>query len=138
MSHEQQQEEDDFEDERVLLVDFREEEEEEKSVKSGNHRLDEVVVFGRSSSSSCNDDDDDDDDDDKTIKTHRWQGKSPLRDKSSLKHFMEILLRWIKEEEEGEVERRLNRKQSKKIVLLAGGDGCSGVKLLRVFNCVWV
>ena len=132
MSHEQQQEEDDFEDERVLLVDFREEEEEEKSVKSGNHRLDEVVVFGRSSSSSCNDDDDDDDD--KTIKTHRWQGKSPLRDKSSLKHFMEILLRWIKEEEEGEVERRLNRKQSKKIVLLAGGDGCSGVKLLRVFQ----
>jgi len=134
MSHEQQQEEDDFEDERVLLVDFREEEEEEKSVKSGNHRLDEVVVFGRSSSSSCNDDDDDDDDDDKTIKTHRWQGKSPLRDKSSLKHFMEILLRWIKEEEEGEVERRLNRKQSKKIVLLAGGDGCSGVKLLRAFQ----
>ena len=131
MSHEQQQEEDDFEDERVLLVDFREEEEEEKSVKRRNHRLDEVVVFGRSSSSSCNDDDDDDDD---NIKTHRWQGKSPLRDKSSLKHFMEILLRWIKEEEEGEVERRLNRKQSKKIVLLAGGDGCSGVKLLRVFQ----
>ncbi|CAL6439301.1 unnamed protein product [Bathycoccus prasinos] len=45
---------------------------------------------------------------------------------------MEILLRWIKEE--GEVEHRLNRKQSKKIVLLAGGDGCSGVKLLRVFQ----
>ena len=133
MSQQQQQEqqqeeedEDDFEDERVLLVDFREEEEEEKSNK---RRMDEVVVFGKSSSSSssCNDDDDDDDDD--NIKTHRWRGKSPLRDKSSLKHFMEILLRWIKEE--GEVERR---PRSKKIVLLAGGDGCSGVKLLRVFQ----
>ena len=42
---------------------------------------------------------------------------------------MEILLRWIKEE--GEVERR---PRSKKIVLLAGGDGCAGVKLLRVFQ----
>ena len=134
MSQQQQQEqqqeeedEDDFEDERVLLVDFREEEEEEKSDK---RRVDEVVVFGKSSSSSssCNDDDDDDDDDD-NIKTHRWRGKSPLRDKSSLKHFMEILFRWIKEE--GEVERR---KQTKKIVLLAGGDGCEGVKLLRVFQ----
>ena len=124
---EEEDEDDDFEDERVLLVDFREEEEEEKSDK---RRVDEVVVFGKSSSSSssCNDDDDDDDDDD-NIKTHRWRGKSPLRDKSSLKHFMEILLRWIKEE--GEVERR---KQTKKIVLLAGGDGCSGVKLLRVFQ----
>ena len=123
----QQEEDDDIEDERVLLVDFREEEEEEKSNK---RRMDEVVVFGKSSSSSssCNDDDDDDDDDD-NIKTHRWRGKSPLRDKSSLKHFMEILLRWIKEE--GEVERR---KQTKKIVLLAGGDGCEGVKLLRVFQ----
>ena len=129
----EQQEEDDFEDERVLSVDFREEEEEEKSVKRRNHGVDEVVVFGKSSSSSC-DDDDDDDDNNINIKTHRWRGKSPLRDKSSLKHFMEILLRWIKEEEEGEVERRLNRKQSKKIVLLAGGDGCSGVKLLRVFQ----
>ena len=119
----QQEEDDDFEDERVLLVDFREEEEEEKSNK---RRMDEVVVFGKSSSSSssCNDDDDDD-----NIKTHRWRGKSPLRDKSSLKHFMEILFRWIKEE--GEVERR---KQTKKIVLLAGGDGCEGVKLLRVFQ----
>ena len=124
---EEEDEDDDFEDERVLLVDFREEEEEEKSDK---RRVDEVVVFGKSSSSSssCNDDDDDDDDDD-NIKTHRWRGKSPLRDKSSLKHFMEILLRWIKEE--GEVERR---KQTKKIVLLAGGDGCAGVKLLRVFQ----
>ena len=127
---EEEDEDDDFEDERVLLVDFREEEEEEKSDK---RRMDEVVVFGKSSSSSsssssCNDDDDDDDDDD-NIKTHRWRGKSPLRDKSSLKHFMEILLRWIKEE--GEVERR---KQTKKIVLLAGGDGCAGVKLLRVFQ----
>ena len=123
---EEEDEDDDFEDERVLLVDFREEEEEEKSDK---RRVDEVVVFGKSSSSSssCNDDDDDDDDD--NIKTHRWRGKSPLRDKSSLKHFMEILLRWIKEE--GEVERR---KQTKKIVLLAGGDGCAGVKLLRVFQ----
>ena len=123
---EEEEEDDDFEDERVLLVDFREEEEEEKSDK---RRVDEVVVFGKSSSSSssCNDDDDDDDDD--NIKTHRWRGKSPLRDKSSLKHFMEILLRWIKEE--GEVERR---PRSKKIVLLAGGDGCSGVKLLRVFQ----
>lgn len=133
---EEEEEEDDFEDERVLLVDFREEEEEEKSNKRRNHGVDEVVVFGKSSSSSssCNDDDEDDDDD--NIKTHRWRGKSPLRDKSSLKHFMEILLRWIKEEEEeGEVERRLNRrKQSKKIVLLAGGDGCEGVKLLRVFQ----
>ena len=127
----EQQEEDDFEDERVLSVDFREEEEEEKSVKRRNHGVDEVVVFGKSSSSSC-DDDDDDDDNNINIKTHRWRGKSPLRDKSSLKHFMEILLRWIKEE--GEVEHRLNRKQSKKIVLLAGGDGCSGVKLLRVFQ----
>ena len=145
MSHQQQQQEqeeeeeeeeedDDFEDERVttLLVDFREEEEEEKRVKRRNHGVDEVVVFGKSSSSSSwNDDDDDDDDDDNNIniKTHRWRGKSPLRDKSSLKHFVEILLRWIKEE--GEVERR---PRSKKIVLLAGGDGCAGVKLLRVFQ----
>ena len=128
---EEEEEDDDFEDERVLLVDFREEEEEEKSDK---RRVDEVVVFGKSSSSSsssssCNDDDDDDDDDNINIKTHRWRGKSPLRDKSSLKHFVEILLRWIKEE--GEVERR---PRSKKIVLLAGGDGCAGVKLLRVFQ----
>ena len=125
---EQQREEDeDFEDERVLLVDFREEEEEEKSNK---RRMDEVVVFGKSSSSSSSRNDDDDDDDDNiNIKTHRWRGKSPLRDKSSLKHFVEILLRWIKEE--GEVERR---PRSKKIVLLAGGDGCEGVKLLRVFQ----
>ena len=124
---EQQQEEDeDFEeDERVLLVDFREEEEEEKS---NERRMDEVVVFGKSSSSSSSSSRNDDDDDD-NIKTHRWRGKSPLRDKSSLKHFMEILFRWIKEE--GEVERR---KQTKKIVLLAGGDGCEGVKLLRVFQ----
>ena len=124
---EQQQEEDeDFEeDERVLLVDFREEEEEEKSNK---RRTDEVVVFGKSASSSSSSSRNDDDDDD-NIKTHRWRGKSPLRDKSSLKHFMEILFRWIKEE--GEVERR---KQTKKIVLLAGGDGCEGVKLLRVFQ----
>ena len=121
----QQEEDDDFEDERVLLVDFREEEEEEKSNK---RRMDEVVVFGKSSSSSSSRNDDDDDDDD-NIKTHRWRGKSPLRDKSSLKHFVEILLRWIKEE--GEVERR---PRSKKIVLLAGGDGCAGVKLLRVFQ----
>ena len=120
---EQQREEDeDFEDERVLLVDFREEEEEEKSNK---RRMDEVVVFGKSSSSSSSSSRNDDDDDD-NIKTHRWRGKSPLRDKSSLKHFVEILFRWIKEE--GEVERR---KQTKKIVLLAGGDGCEGVKLLR-------
>ena len=114
------------------MVDFREEEEEEKRVKRRNHGVDEVVVFGKSSSSSSwNDDDDDDDDDDNNIniKTHRWRGKSPLRDKSSLKHFVEILLRWIKEE--GEVERR---PRSKKIVLLAGGDGCAGVKLLRVFQ----
>ena len=125
---EQQREEDeDFEDERVLLVDFREEEEEEKS---NERRMDEVVVFGKSSSSSSSSrNDDDDDDDDDNIKTHRWRGKSPLRGKSSLKHFMEILFRWIKEE--GEVERR---KQTKKIVLLAGGDGCEGVKLLRVFQ----
>ena len=122
----QQEEDDDFEDERVLLVDFREEEEEEKSNK---RRMDEVVVFGKSSSSSSSSRNDDDDDDDDNIKTHRWRGKSPLRDKSSLKHFMEILFRWIKEE--GEVERR---KQTKKIVLLAGGDGCEGVKLLRVFQ----
>ena len=124
---EQQQEEDeDFEeDERVLLVDFREEEEEEKS---NERRMDEVVVFGKSSSSSSSSRNDDDDEDE-NIKTHRWRGKSPLRDKSSLKHFMEILFRWIKEE--GEVERR---KQTKKIVLLAGGDGCEGVKLLRVFQ----
>ena len=131
---EEEEEDDDFEDERVtaLLVDFREEEEEEKRVKRRNHGVDEVVVFGKSSSSSSwNDDDDDDDDDDNNIniKTHRWRGKSPLRDKSSLKHFVEILLRWIKEE--GEVERR---PRSKKIVLLAGGDGCAGVKLLRVFQ----
>ena len=131
---EEEDEDDDFEDERVttLLVDFREEEEEEKRVKRRNHGVDEVVVFGKSSSSSSwNDDDDDDDDDDNNIniKTHRWRGKSPLRDKSSLKHFVEILLRWIKEE--GEVERR---PRSKKIVLLAGGDGCAGVKLLRVFQ----
>ena len=125
---EQQQEEDeDFEeDERVLLVDFREEEEEEKSNK---RRTDEVVVFGKSASSSSSSSRNDDDDEDENIKTHRWRGKSPLRDKSSLKHFMEILFRWIKEE--GEVERR---KQTKKIVLLAGGDGCEGVKLLRVFQ----
>ena len=126
---EQQQEEDeDFEeDERVLLVDFREEEEEEKSNK---RRTDEVVVFGKSaSSSSSSSSSRNDDDDDDNIKTHRWRGKSPLRDKYSLKHFMEILFRWIKEE--GEVERR---KQTKKIVLLAGGDGCEGVKLLRVFQ----
>ena len=124
----QQEEDDDFEDERVLLVDFREEEEEEKSNK---RRMDEVLVFGKSSSSSSSSsrNDDDDDDDDDNIKTHRWRGKSPLRDKSSLKHFVEILFRWIKEE--GEVERR---KQTKKIVLLAGGDGCEGVKLLRVFQ----
>ena len=123
----QQEEDDDFEDERVLLVDFREEEEEEKS---NERRMDEVVVFGKSSSSSSSSrNDDDDDDDDDNIKTHRWRGKSPLRDKFSLKHFMEILFRWIKEE--GEVERR---KQTKKIVLLAGGDGCEGVKLLRVFQ----
>ena len=125
---EQQQEEDeDFEeDERVLLVDFREEEEEEKSNK---RRTDEVVVFGKSASSSSSSSRNDDDDEDENIKTHRWRGKSPLRDKSSLKHFMEILFRLIKEE--GEVERR---KQTKKIVLLAGGDGCEGVKLLRVFQ----
>ena len=125
---EQQQEEDeDFEeDERVLLVDFREEEEEEKSNK---RRTDEVVVFEKSASSSSSSSRNDDDDEDENIKTHRWRGKSPLRDKSSLKHFMEILFRWIKEE--GEVERR---KQTKKIVLLAGGDGCEGVKLLRVFQ----
>ena len=124
---EQQREEDeDFEDERVLLVDFREEEEEEKSNK---RRTDEVVVFGKSASSSSSSSRNDDDDEDENIKTHRWRGKSPLRDKSSLKHFMEILFRWIKEE--GEVERR---KQTKKIVLLAGGDGCEGVKLLRVFQ----
>ena len=139
MSQQQQQQEqeeeedDDCEDERTLLVDFREEEEEEKRVTRRN-QVDEVVVFGKSSSSSSsswNDDDDDDDDDDDNIniKTHRWRGKSPLRDKSSLKHFVEILLRWIKEE--GEVERR---PRSKKIVLLAGGDGCEGVKLLRVFQ----
>ena len=140
MSQQQQQQEqeeeedddDDCEDERTLLVDFREEEEEEKRVTRRN-QVDEVVVFGKSSSSSSsswNDDDDDDDDDDNiNIKTHRWRGKSPLRDKSSLKHFVEILLRWIKEE--GEVERR---PRSKKIVLLAGGDGCEGVKLLRVFQ----
>ena len=130
---EEEEEDDDFEDERVttLLVDFREEEEEEKRVKRRNHGVDEVVVFGKSSSSSSWNDDDDDDDDDNNIniKTHRWRGKSPLRDKSSLKHFVEILLRWIKEE--GEVERC---PRSKKIVLLAGGDGCAGVKLLRVFQ----
>ena len=129
---EEEEEDDDCEDERTLLVDFREEEEEEKRVTRRN-QVDEVVVFGKSSSSSSsswNDDDDDDDDDDNiNIKTHRWRGKSPLRDKSSLKHFVEILLRWIKEE--GEVERR---PRSKKIVLLAGGDGCAGVKLLRVFQ----
>ena len=130
---EEEEEDDDCEDERTLLVDFREEEEEEKRVTRRN-QVDEVVVFGKSSSSSSsswNDDDDDDDDDDDNIniKTHRWRGKSPLRDKSSLKHFVEILLRWIKEE--GEVERR---PRSKKIVLLAGGDGCAGVKLLRVFQ----
>ena len=129
---EEEEDDDDCEDERTLLVDFREEEEEEKRVTRRN-QVDEVVVFGKSSSSSSsswNDDDDDDDDDDNiNIKTHRWRGKSPLRDKSSLKHFVEILLRWIKEE--GEVERR---PRSKKIVLLAGGDGCAGVKLLRVFQ----
>ncbi len=128
---EEEEEDDDCEDERTLLVDFREEKEEEKRVTRRN-QVDEVVVFGKSSSSSSswNDDDDDDDDDDNiNIKTHRWRGKSPLRDKSSLKHFVEILLRWIKEE--GEVERR---PRSKKIVLLAGGDGCAGVKLLRVFQ----
>jgi hypothetical protein len=111
----------------VLLVDFREERKRRRAIKEewmkwsflGRALLLLLLL--------CNDDDDDDDDD--NIKTHRWRGKSPLRDKSSLKHFMEILLRWIKEE--GEVERR---KQTKKIVLLAGGDGCAGVKLLRVFQ----
>jgi len=67
-----------------------------------------------------------------------WKGKTPLRDKSSLRHLLDTIA--AREEEKEEEKRR-----RKEIVLLCGGEGCKGVNILRAFQlflglssrCLW-
>ena len=61
----------------------------------------------------------------------KWKGKTPLRDKSSLRHFLDTIA--------------AEKRGRKEIVLLCGGEGCKGVNILRAFQlflglssrCLW-
>ena len=61
----------------------------------------------------------------------KWKGKTPLRDKSSLRHFLDTIA--------------AEKRRRKEIVLLCGGEGCKGVNILRAFQlflglssrCLW-
>ena len=113
----------------LLVVDFREAqmryaEEEERSSSSSNES---IVDFEKMMMTTQK----------KTWK--RWKGKTPLRDKSSLRHLLDAI---AASEEETEVEEKRRRKE---IVLLCGGEGCKGVNILRAFQlflglssrCLW-